>query len=106
MTYAVVAAVFVSLFFVIPSPLPLGDAVRALNWTALALGVVVVLLDLGFLMLYRSGFDVSLGQIITQSAASLVLLLIGVAWFQERLNLSNIAGILLCIVGLWLISRR
>ena len=38
--------------------------------------MVVVFLDLGFLMLYRGGFEVSLGQLITQSAAALILLLL------------------------------
>jgi multidrug transporter EmrE-like cation transporter len=64
-----------------------------------------VFLDLGFLMLYRSGFDVSLGQLITQSAGALLLLLLGVAFFAEKLTLVNVGGILLCVAGLWMISR-
>jgi len=49
---------------------------------------------------------VSLGQIISQSGTALLLLLIGVAFFSEKLSLTNIAGIGLCIAGLWLISRK
>lgn len=105
-TYAVVAVAFFGLFFAMSGGVSVGTSLRALNWTALALALVVVCLDLGFLMLYRSGFDVSLGQLITQSVATLALLLIGVAWYQEKLTTGNIAGILLCVVGLWLISRR
>jgi multidrug transporter EmrE-like cation transporter len=70
------------------------------------LGVVVVFLDLGFLMLYRGGFDVSLGQLVTQSAGALLLLLVGVAFFAEKLSLVNIGGILLCVAGLWLINQE
>ena len=84
----------------------LVQSIGELNWTALALGGVVVCLDLGFFMLYRGGFDVSLGQLITQSAASLILLLLGVAYFAEKLSLVNIGGILLCIAGLWLINKK
>jgi multidrug transporter EmrE-like cation transporter len=105
-TYTLVAVTFIVLFFVTPGGVALGESVRVLNWTALALAAAVVCLDLGFLMLYRTGFDVSLGQLITQSVATLALLLIGVAWFQERLTAGNIGGILLCVVGLWLVSRR
>ena len=65
-----------------------------------------MLLDLGFLFLYRSGFDISLGQLITQSAGALILLCVGVAFFQERLSALNVGGIALCIVGLWLINTR
>lgn len=105
-TYAVVAVVFIALFLATSPSVPIDGSLRALNWTALALAAVVVCLDLGFLMLYRSGFEVSLGQLITQSAATLVLLIVGVAWFQERLTVTNVAGILLCVAGLWMISRR
>jgi multidrug transporter EmrE-like cation transporter len=65
-----------------------------------------VFLDLGFLMLYRGGFDVSLGQIVTQSAAALLLLLVGVAFFAEKLSLANVGGIALCVVGLWLVNQK
>jgi hypothetical protein len=70
------------------------------------LGLVVVFLDLAFLMMYRGGFDVSLGQIVSQSGTALLLLIIGVAFFSEKLSAGKMAGILLCIVGLWLISRK
>jgi len=38
--------------------------------------------------------------------AVLLLLLIGVAWFKEKLTPINIAGILLCVAGLWLINKK
>jgi multidrug transporter EmrE-like cation transporter len=105
-TYAVTTAVFLAVYAAAPGPAPLRSALGELNWTALALGVAVVFLDLGFLMLYRGGFDVSLGQLITQSAGALLLLLVGVAFFAEKLSLVNVGGILLCVVGLWLINRK
>ena len=105
-TYAVTAVAFTAVYAVMPGPLPLRTAVGQLNWTTLVLGVVIVFLDLGFLMLYRGGFDVSLGQLITQSAAALLLLLLGVAFFAEKLSLANVAGILLCVAGLWLINKK
>lgn len=79
---------------------------RHLNWTAIALAVAIVGLDLGFLYLYRSGFEVSLGALVTQSAAALVLLAIGVAFFREHLTAQNVAGLVLCLAGLWLVNRR
>ena len=89
-----------------PGPAPLREALGQITWTAPVLGLIVVFLDLAFLMIYRGGFEVSLGQIVTQSGTALLLLLIGTAFFGEKLSPANIGGILLCIVGLWLISRR
>ena len=89
-----------------PGAATLRASMSALNWTAIGLAATIALLDLGFLMLYRSGFNVSLGQLVTQSAAALLLLLVGMAFFREKLSPGNIGGIVLCVVGLWLISRR
>jgi drug/metabolite transporter (DMT)-like permease len=105
-TYAFCAAAFVLCFALSPAAPPLREAMKALNWTSFALAGAIVFLDLGFLMLYRSGFDVSLGQIVTQSGAALLLLICGVALFRERLNAANLAGIALCVVGLWLVNRK
>jgi multidrug transporter EmrE-like cation transporter len=104
-SFAIGALVFATTFAVAPGA-PLRESVAQLNWTAVALGLVVTCLDFGFMMLYRTGFDVSLGQIITQSAAALLLLLLGVAFFSEKLTLPNIGGIGLCVVGLWLINLK
>ena len=90
----------------VPDGAPVRDSLRQVNWTALALALAIIALDFGFLLLYRSGFDVSLGQLVTQSAAALLLILLGVALFREKLSPANLAGIALCVVGLWLISRR
>ncbi len=105
-TYAVTTVIFAVAYSVAPGPAPVRAAFAELNWTAAVLGVVVVFLDLGFLMLYRGGFDVSLGQLVTQSAGALLLLLVGVAFFAEKLSLVNIGGILLCVAGLWLINQE
>ena len=71
-----------------------------------ASGAAIVGLDLGFLFLYRSGYPVSLGALVTQSAAALLLLFVGVAVFRERLSLANAVGLVLCVAGLWLVNRR
>ena len=105
-TYAVVTVMFSLAARLLPDGAPLRESLRQVNWTALALAVTIIGLDLGFLLLYRSGFEVSLGQIVTQSAAALLLIGVGVAVFRERLTVTNVAGIALCIAGLWLISRR
>jgi multidrug transporter EmrE-like cation transporter len=105
-TYAITTVAFAAVYAVAPGNTSLRDAFGQLNWTTYALGAAVVFLDLGFLMLYRGGFDVSLGQLITQSAAALLLLLLGVAFFAEKMSLANIGGILLCVAGLWLINQK
>jgi len=105
-TFAVGSFAFLGLYAMAPGTTSMREAVGQLNWTTLALAGVIVCLDLSFLMLYRSGFELSLGQLITQSAAALALLVLGVAFFAEKLTMTNLAGIGLCVVGFWLISQE
>ena len=105
-TYALVTVTFGAILLLSPAAIDWRAGLRPLNWTALALAVVIVGLDLGFLFLYRSGYEVSLGALVTQSAAALLLLAIGVAFFRERLSAPNVAGLVLCLAGLWLVNRR
>jgi uncharacterized membrane protein len=105
-TYALVAAVFAVLLLASPGGFEWKSELRQLNWTALALAAVIVGLDLGFLFLYRGGFEVSMGALVTQSAAALLLLVVGVAVFREKLTAGNLTGLALCLVGLWLVNRK
>jgi len=105
-TYAVVTAAFTVAYFALPGSGTARASFAQLNWTTWVLGFVVVFLDFAFFMMYRGGFDVSLGQIVSQSGTALLLLVIGTAFFSEKLSMANIAGIVLCVAGLWLISRK
>jgi len=105
-TYAMVTVLFGFLLLASPGGFEWRAESRQLNWTALVLALVIVGLDLGFLYLYRGGFEVSLGALVTQSAAALLLLAIGVAVFRERLTAANVVGLGLCLVGLWLVNRK
>jgi multidrug transporter EmrE-like cation transporter len=105
-TYALVTAIFGALLLASPGGFEWRQEARHLNWTAIALAVAIVGLDLGFLYLYRGGFEVSLGALVTQSSAAMLLLVVGVTVFREKISLANAAGMVLCLVGLWLVNRR
>lgn len=105
-TYAVGSLIFAAAYAVAPGAASFRTSVQALSWTPLALAGAVVFLDIAYLLLYRSGYDLSLGQLVTQSAAALLLVALGVAVFREKLSFANAAGIVLCVVGLWLVHRR
>jgi multidrug transporter EmrE-like cation transporter len=109
-TYSLVALVFLGVLVVTGAGLDGGafdwrGEFGRLNWTAIALALAIVGLDIGFLMLYRSGFEVSLGAIVTQTAAGVLLVIAGAAFFREALSLTNLVGVGLCVLGLWLVHR-
>lgn len=88
-----------------PSAGGLRAQLAPVNWTAPALAVVVVVIDLAFILLYRSGFPVSLGALVTQAAAAIALIALGWLFFQDRLTATHLAGVVLCLAGLWLVNR-
>ena len=106
LTYAIVTIAFALVLVLQPAAFEWKRELTRLNWTVVALAIAIVGLDLGFMFLYRSGFPVSLGALVTQSAAAIILLAIGVAAFRDRLSVSNAVGLVLCLVGLWLVNRR
>jgi len=105
-TYGAVTLLFGAVLAFGPASFEWRQEWRLLNWTALALAVAIIGLDLGFILLYRSGFAVSLAALITQTAAAMCLLVIGVLAFREKISVANAVGLVLCLVGLWLVNRR
>jgi drug/metabolite transporter (DMT)-like permease len=106
LTYGAVTFLFAGVLLLAPGEFAWREEVRQLNWTAVALALAIIGLDLGFILLYRSGFEVSLGALVTQTAAAMLLVGIGVLVFREKLSLSHACGIVLCLAGLWLVNRR
>jgi drug/metabolite transporter (DMT)-like permease len=105
-TYGAVTLLFGAVLAFGPASFEWRQEWRLLNWTALALAVAIIGVDLGFILLYRSGYEVSLGALVTQSAAAMLLLVVGVLVFREKLSLANGVGVVLCLAGLWLVNRR
>jgi drug/metabolite transporter (DMT)-like permease len=84
----------------------LAAEVHKLNWASVALGVAIVGVDVGYLLLYRGGWDISLGGVFCNTSAAVLLVPVGVLAFKERLVSANYVGIVLASLGVWLIARR
>ncbi|MCK7614947.1 EamA family transporter [Roseibium sediminicola] len=84
----------------------IADNIRMVNWTQFGVACAVVCMELGFLLMYRSGWDLSVGNVVTGVAINIVLLGIGFLLFKEALSPINVLGVLLSIVGVALISYR
>jgi len=62
--------------------------------------------QLGFLLMYRYGWSLSTGNIVTGVFVNIVLVGLGVALLGEKINLTNALGIAFCILGVAFISFR
>jgi len=62
--------------------------------------------EIGTLLAYRSGWQISLLSIMVNVVASLMLVLIGGIFFKEKLSLINLLGVVICIVGLVMVNFK
>lgn len=79
-------------------------ALRRLGPATYALGGFVVLIELGFLLAYRSGWLLGTAALYCNAAVALVLLPVGVLAFGEALDLRRGLGLLLALAGLLLLT--
>jgi drug/metabolite transporter (DMT)-like permease len=94
------------LLFIFPLRKSIASAIGQVNWASVALGVAIVGLEIGFLLAYRAGWDISVTGIATNVAAALVLVPTGLLIFRERPSTINLAGVVVCIFGLVMVNYR
>ena len=79
---------------------------NGINWASAAVGVSIVGVELAVLLAYRTGWRISILSVIGNSASALLLVGVGLAFFHEHLSARNVAGVVLCLVGLALITQH
>jgi drug/metabolite transporter (DMT)-like permease len=90
------------LLFPLQSSLP--QAVGELGGAVWGVAAAIVLIELGFLLAYRHGASLSSAFVLSAAAVATALLLVGFFVFKEAISLRQIAGLGLCLVGIWLLS--
>ncbi len=97
------AACLLYLFFFPPAE-GLLVSLRKISWVNIALGFSVIGLELGYILAYRAGWNISLAGIVSASAVAVILIPVGLLAFKERISPINFLGMALCIVGLVLVN--
>lgn len=81
-------------------------SLRNVNWASCAVGISIVGVELAVLLAYRASWKISLVSVIGNTASALLLVVVGLLFFHERLSGKSIAGVVLCLAGLALITQR
>ena len=103
-SYLVAGLCAAALFLLLPHG-PLLSEMKQLNWTAIVLGMVLVALEFGFIQMYRAGWPVSVGALTNSIVLAVVLVLVGVLLYREGVTARQLAGMGVCAVGLFLLSK-
>lgn len=112
-TYLVAGSLTLFLFFLMPQlfssdkkiEVTLISQIKQINWAPLVLGVVIVGLELGNILMYRAGWNISLGSLVCNITLAILLLVLGLFFYKEVVTSSQAAGIVFCVIGLIFINK-
>jgi uncharacterized membrane protein len=76
------------------------------NWAVWAVGLTVVGIELGFLLALRAGWKLAGSGLIANTFALLISVPVALFLVREKWSLLNFSGLVLCIVGLFLVTRK
>lgn len=77
-----------------------------LNWASYILGLAIVLLEVGFLLAYRSGWNINIAAIYSNVAVGVLLVPVGYFFFREQMSHINAIGVIVAITGLAMMGNR
>ena len=103
-TYLAAGVVSAALFLASVKPNALVPELGKANWTSYVLGLSIVGIEVGYVFLYRSGWKVSNGALTASICLALALLLIGFLVYREKIGIKQLAGLLVCALGLFLLK--
>lgn len=65
---------------------------------------MIILLDGGWILVYRSGFQISNTSLMANIILAIILFLIGIIFLHEPITARKVIGIVVCIAGVYLIK--
>lgn len=104
-TYTIGAVVSLLLYFTLNKGGNFLHEFKNISWSSFVLGLAIVGLEAGSIYMYKAGWNVSSGYIVHSIILSIGLIFIGALIYHETITVTKIAGILICMFGLFLINK-
>jgi drug/metabolite transporter (DMT)-like permease len=105
-TYTVAAILTLGASLCIKTEKGLLSSFSELNWTSVALGCAIVGLEMGYLFAYRTGWHISVATVVANICLAILLVPVGYLMYGEAFHWHKIAGIILCLAGLSIITMK
>ena len=105
-TYATSTVLSILLIPLFPISTSFVEMIKKVNWVSIGLGIAIVGVEVGYLLAYRAGWQISLGAIVSNVAVAVLLVPIGILLFREKLTTVNYVGIVLCVLGFVMTNWR
>lgn len=105
-TYAVAFVVTLVGFVFFPVTSSLTTELKQLNWASVGLAIAIVGIEFGFLLTYRSGWNLGIAAVLVNVVASLILVPVAIFVFKDKISWVNIVGIFVCLAGLVMLNWK
>ena len=105
-TYLVGAVASGLLFLVTGNGANLVQEYGRLNWAPFVLGLVILGLEAGWIYAYKAGWPVSTAFIVQSAILAGFLLAVGYVLDREPLAWNKVAGVVICLIGLYVINYK
>ncbi len=105
-TYGVAFIVVLFTFVFFPIKNGIAFELKQLNWASIGLASAIVGIEFGFLLTYRSGWNLGIAAVLVNVVASLILVPVAIFFFKDKISWINILGILVCLVGLVMLNWK
>ena len=105
-TYAVALVVTLFTFFFLPAKNGVMNEIKKLNWASIGLAIAIVGIEFGFLLTYRSGWNLGIAAVLVNVVASLILIPVAILFFKDKITWINILGILVCLAGIVMLNWK
>lgn len=104
-TYLIGAAISVVIFFITSGGANFFAELKQINWSAFALGLAIVGLEAGSIYMYKVGWNLNTGYMVKSIILAMALIVVGYLLYKEQISGTKIAGIAVCLIGLFLINK-
>ena len=104
--YLIGAVLTVIIYYATSPTKSLVQEFSNLNWATVVMGLAIVGLEAGNILMYKAGWNISVGSLINNITVSIILLFVGLLLYKEKITPTQIAGIVLCLAGLVLVNRK
>jgi drug/metabolite transporter (DMT)-like permease len=105
-TYTIALIITTLTIFFFPAKSGLLSELRKLNWASFLLAIAIVGIEFGFLLVYRSGWNLGIAAVLVNVVASLILVPVAIFIFKDKISWVNILGILVCLAGLVMLNWK
>jgi multidrug transporter EmrE-like cation transporter len=105
-TYAVAFIVTLFTFYFFPAPNGVLAELKNLNWASVGLAIAIVGIEFGFLLVYRSGWNLGIAAVLVNVVASLILVPVAIFVFKDSISWVNILGVVVCLIGLVMLNWK